>query len=50
MSGSIIPTVLGRGKGLPGIGHHSLFGLLWSASELWWYLWVWHVAYANILQ
>ena len=32
------------------LDHHPLFGLLWSASELSWHLWVCHLAYANILQ
>ena len=32
------------------LGHGPLFGLLWSALELSWGLWVCHLAYANVLQ
>ena len=40
MSGRIIPTLLEKGWDFQELGHHPLFGHLWSALELLWCLWV----------
>ena len=40
----------GRGGDFQELGHHPLFSILWSASELSWRGWVCHLAYPNVLQ
>lgn len=41
--GALFQLFWGGGRDRQELGHHSLFGLLRSASELWWYLWVCHM-------
>lgn len=43
LSGRIIPTLLEKGWGFPGIGSPSTFWPLWPALELLWCLWVCHL-------
>lgn len=49
MSGRIILTISREGWGFQELGYHSLFTLLWVASELSWHLWACPSA-ANVLQ
>ena len=48
--GGLFQLFWGRGRDFQELGHHPLFGLLWSASELSSFLWGCHLAYGNPLQ